>query len=140
MLAHSKSGSHAPKQNKKRPSKLVNKKLDTPLDRFFLAFSSFPYDPTLAPAKSYENLRKHMGWRKHGNEAKKVWSLYREALKDEVKVWFGSTDDIQAWHTLCRAVGIMDPPAEIKACAKVSIFYKLSLFRNGVLTISCVSC
>jgi hypothetical protein len=92
---------------------------NTPLDDFFLSFPSFEYDPSLPPAKSYSLLRRHMAWPKGTEEGNLAWKRYREALVDEVRVWFGHENDLAAWHTLCRAIGIQQPPETIDACVGV---------------------
>lgn len=93
---------------------------NTPLDKFFLSFPSFDYDPSLPPAKSYSLLRRRVAWPKGSKEGDLAWKKYREALVDEVRIWFGSESDLAAWHTLCRAIGIQQPPETIDACVGVS--------------------
>lgn len=92
---------------------------NTPLDEFFLSFQTFEYDPSLSPAKSYSLLRRHMAWSRESPEGKEAWERYREALVDEVRVWFGNENDIAAWNTLCRAIGVQQPPETIDACVGV---------------------
>jgi hypothetical protein len=92
---------------------------DTPLDGFFLSFPSFEYDPSLPPPKSYSLLCRHMAWPSMSGERNEAWQRYREALVDEVRLWFGSESDLAAWHTLCRAIGIQQLPETIDACAGV---------------------
>lgn len=93
---------------------------NTPLDKFFLSFPSFSYDPSRPPAESYSLLRRHMAWSRNSAEGESAWRRYREALVAEVRIWFGSEDDLSAWHTLCRAIGIQQPPDTIKGCVAVS--------------------
>lgn len=42
-------------------------------------------------------------------------------MQEEVKVWFGSENDIHAWHHLCRAVGVQDPPATREQCEQACL-------------------
>lgn len=92
---------------------------DTPLDRFFLSFTPFAYDPSLPPATSYSQLRRHMAWPTNSPQRDEALHRYRKALVDEVRVWFGSEDDLASWHTLCRAIGIQELPDTIDACTSV---------------------
>ena len=36
-------------------------------------------------------------------------------------LWFGSEDDLEAWHALCCAVGISPLPTSCESCKEVSI-------------------
>jgi len=92
---------------------------NTPLDRFFRSFPSFAYDPLLPPATSYSLLRRHMASPRHSREGMEALEGYREALVAEVRVWFGSEDDLTSWHTLCRAIGVQQPPDTIDGCKTV---------------------
>jgi hypothetical protein len=94
----------------------------TPLDRFFASFPAFTYDRSLPPATSYALLKAHRGWRKSDppdSEGKRAWKRYQSALLKEVQIWFGKEDDLEAWCTLCKAIGISDPPATIPECEVV---------------------
>jgi len=93
---------------------------NTPLDEFFLSFPSFAYGPSLPPAQSYSLLWRHVGWPRESVEGDQAWAGYREALVVEVRVWFGSENDLGAWHTLCRAIGIQQAPETIQGCVAVS--------------------
>lgn len=93
---------------------------NTPLDKFFLSFPSFTYDPSRPPAESWSLLRRQMKWPRNSSESDSAWKRYREALVAEVRIWFGSETDLGAWHTLCRAIGIQQPPETIKGCVAVS--------------------
>jgi len=93
---------------------------NTPLDKFFLSFPSFDYDASLPPAKSYSLLRRHMAWPRNSIDGDLAWQNYRQALVDEVRIWFGNESDLAAWHTLCRAIGIQQAPETINACVSVS--------------------
>lgn len=98
----------------------ILKQIHTPLDTFFLSFQSFDYNSSLPPATSYKRLEIHERWGRGTVAANESWSRYQQALRDEVKVWFGAEDDIRAWHTLCRAIGIANPPTSTTKCAHVS--------------------
>ncbi|KAK5657602.1 hypothetical protein OQA88_3181 [Cercophora sp. LCS_1] len=91
----------------------------TPLDRFFLSFPSFNYDPSLSPATSHKLLREHMAWPKGSPDGDWARRRYRKALVAEVRIWFGDENDLQAWHTLCRAIGVKQPPNTISSCVSV---------------------
>lgn len=94
-------------------------KQDTPLDQFFKSFTDFDYNPLLPPGESYQNLREFYDWRRGEPESDSAWAGYGEALQREIEQYFGDEDDINAWHTLCRAIGIRDPPASIGGCKNV---------------------
>jgi hypothetical protein len=91
----------------------------TPLDRFFLSFRSFEYDRSLPPATSWKRLQQHRRWKKGNKQGEREWERYQAALEEEVRFLFGKVDDIQAWHTLCKAVGITEPPDTIKECKAI---------------------
>jgi len=89
---------------------------ETPLDIFFRSFPTFEYDPTLSPATSYANLRRHEGWR-HGSPASDdAWDRYQDALQSELDKWYGAEDDLTAWHALCRAIGVEPLPQTCEQC------------------------
>ncbi|KAG7120556.1 hypothetical protein HYQ44_005052 [Verticillium longisporum] len=91
----------------------------TPLDRFFLSYATFRYDASLPPTASFEALIRHCRWKRGTDELRDARAEYQRALRQEVDVWFGREDDIGAWHTLCRAVGIRRPPSTIEECTQV---------------------
>ncbi|KAM0277624.1 hypothetical protein ACHAQH_005652 [Verticillium albo-atrum] len=91
----------------------------TPLDRFFLSYTPFPYEAGLPPTTSLKALIRHLGWPHRSVEVKNLRADYQKALRQEVDVWFGREDDLEAWHTLCRAVGISRPPGTIEQCTQV---------------------
>ncbi|KAK0614511.1 hypothetical protein B0T14DRAFT_570443 [Immersiella caudata] len=91
----------------------------TPLDRLFLSYPSFSYDPSLPPATAYKMLREHMAWPKGSPKGDRARQRYREALVAEVRVWFGDENDLTAWHTLCRAIGVQQPPSTVPGCESV---------------------
>ncbi|TLD22157.1 hypothetical protein PspLS_08159 [Pyricularia sp. CBS 133598] len=92
--------------------------LKTPLDVFFLLFEGFEYDPAQPPAKSFARLEKHQGWQKGTSAYKKAWNKYQTALDSELDMWYGPSDDLTAWHTLCRAIGIKPLPETCGQCKK----------------------
>lgn len=102
----------------------------TPLDVFFTSFPRFPYNSTNSPESSYRQLKKFLRLRKDSAEENAVWQSYQDALVDEIRIWFGNTSDINAWHHLCKAVGVRNPPPEIKDCKKVSGYF-LSVAENS---------
>ena len=88
---------------------------ETPLDRFFRSFPTFDYDPYLPPATSYANLRRHERWVRGDEAAADAWDRYQNALEGELRKWYGAENDITAWHSLCRAIGVEPPP---QTCAQ----------------------
>jgi hypothetical protein len=94
---------------------------ETPLDAFFMSFSSFHYEPSMSPAKSWKRLSAYQGWEKGSSARNKAWDAYQNALEEECKMWYGPEDDIASWHTLCRAVGIDPPPMTGEECQEVSV-------------------
>lgn len=92
---------------------------ESPLNRFFLSYPSFPYQRSLPPAESFHQLQRHQKWRRESAESQEAWDRYQTALKEEFKLWFGAEDDLGAWHALCRAIGIEPLPASCKECEKV---------------------
>jgi heat shock protein HslJ len=103
----------------------------TPLDIFFLSFNGFLYDPTLAPTESYSSLQRYYGWRRGERESDQAWQQFQEALSQEFKLWFGTEDDLVAWHSLCRAVKIEPLPSTCLDCEKVELT-ATSLRHNNV--------
>lgn len=101
---------------------------DTPLDSFFQSFSIFPYNRGLPPAESYKRLRIFYDWRRDDPESRESWRRYQDALREELKVWFGSEDDLGSWHSLCRAIKIEPLPKNCQACEKVCPFSIYSMF------------
>ncbi|CAI7628428.1 unnamed protein product [Penicillium viridicatum] len=86
----------------------------TPLDEFFQSFAGFNYNPKLPPSESYSQLKRFSRWGEYDPEDKEAWKQYQSALEAEVKMWFGTEDDLGAWHSLCRAIGIEPLPATCK--------------------------
>ncbi|KAI2754865.1 hypothetical protein DTO012A8_9758 [Penicillium roqueforti] len=91
----------------------------TPLDKFFRSFPRFRYNPKLPPSESYAQLREFCGWEKENPDGEKAWKKYQSALEAEVKMWFGAEDDLDAWHSLCRAIGIEPLPETCKQAVRV---------------------
>ncbi|KAJ5592611.1 hypothetical protein N7537_009515 [Penicillium hordei] len=86
----------------------------TPLDEFFQSFAGFSYNPKLPPSESYAQLKRFCRWREYDIKDKEAWEQYQSALEAEVKMWFGAEDDLGAWHSLCRAIGMEPLPATCK--------------------------
>ncbi|KOS41440.1 hypothetical protein ACN38_g7681 [Penicillium nordicum] len=91
----------------------------TPLDEFFQSFAGFSYNPKLPPSESYAQLKRFCRWGQYDPEDKEAWEHYQSALKAEVKMWFGAENDLGAWHSLCRAIGIEPLPASCKQAVNV---------------------
>ncbi|KAL7929838.1 hypothetical protein V8C35DRAFT_314448 [Trichoderma chlorosporum] len=95
----------------------------TPLDEFFASFAGFAYNPRLSPEASWKALRRFKRW-KNGPGTRTVeendaWAEYQSSLMREVNLWYGDVEDLTAWRTLCKAVGVIDPPHEIPTCRKI---------------------
>ncbi|KAF2806329.1 uncharacterized protein BDZ99DRAFT_394372 [Mytilinidion resinicola] len=88
----------------------------TPLDVLFLSFRTFEYDPSLPPATSYTCLREHEGWRRGDIASNDAWNRYQDALESELRMWYGTEDDLTAWHALCRAIGVKPLPQTCEQC------------------------
>ncbi|KAI6352147.1 hypothetical protein MCOR25_009532 [Pyricularia grisea] len=93
-------------------------RIKTPLDEFFLSFEGFEYNPAHPPARSFERLGFHHDWESNSPAYKNARKKYQDALNSELQMWYGSTDDLKAWHTLCRAIGIKPLPESCSQCKK----------------------
>jgi hypothetical protein len=91
----------------------------TPLDRFFLSYSSFKYDRSLPPNKSFYRLQRHRRWRNGDHESKEAWNQYQDALQEEFQLWYSAENDLDVWHALCRAIRIQPLPRTCEECAHV---------------------
>ncbi|CAH0023061.1 unnamed protein product [Clonostachys rhizophaga] len=103
-----------------RDSPVHGRKSKTPLDIFFGSFRSFKYDPSLPPSTSYAKLRDQRGWERGDPEGDEAWNRYQDALAIELEMWYGAEDDLAAWHSLCRAIGIEPPPQTCALCKKAA--------------------
>jgi len=112
--------SHSCSSSDSKPSTI-----DGPLDNFFHFYHSFHYDASTPPAISFELLQKHLQkrhkWSREGPECKKLWHRYQAALTQEFNMWFGIEDDLDAWHSLCRAVRITPLPTTCELCRSVGL-------------------
>lgn len=91
----------------------------TPLDIFYQIYekeSGFKYNRASNPLAAFRALRRHMRWSDDDSNYEYAKLRYRAALNDELKVWFGSGDDLGSWHALCRAVGIAPLPRDGGGC------------------------
>ena len=91
----------------------------TPLNAFFLSFAGFDFDPSLPPAESYRRLQRYYDWDRGDPESESAWIDYQRALAEEFNLWFGSEDDLGAWHSLCTAVNVSPLPTTCHGCQKV---------------------
>jgi hypothetical protein len=96
--------------------------VNTPLDTFFSSFPNFMYDPLQHPSASWSVLQRSYGWGRESAEGKAAKRRYEEALRAEVKVFFGKEADMTSWHTLCRAIGVESVPGTVSACEQVRMF------------------
>ena len=102
-----------------RDSRIHQQDTETPLDVFFYSFPMFDYDPSLPPATSYANLRRHEGWRRGSAVSDNAWNRYQDALQSELHMWYGAENDLTAWHALCRAIGVEPLPKTCEQCEEV---------------------
>ncbi|KAK8913373.1 Zinc finger protein 358 [Metarhizium anisopliae] len=102
-----------------RDSRAHTQAAETPLDIFFRSFPDFDYNPSLPPATTYAYLRQHEGWRRGDVDSTDAWDRYQDALESELRMWYGSEDDLTAWHALCRAIGVNPLPKTCKHCEEV---------------------
>jgi hypothetical protein len=97
--------------------------IDGPLDKFFRSYPSFRYDPSKPPAISFARLQNHLqqrhGWAHRGPETDELWHRYQAVLTQEFNLWFGVEDDLDAWHSLCRALRITSLPTTCELCRLV---------------------
>jgi hypothetical protein len=100
-----------------------------PLDRFFRSFPSFPYDAQKSPDASFGKLLSGLRtWHTWDKKNPSTWELYQKEIKEgyqtalthEFNLWFGTEDDIESWHALCRAVRIRPLPLTCEDCRSVS--------------------
>ncbi|UKZ83817.1 hypothetical protein TrVFT333_011630 [Trichoderma virens FT-333] len=129
------------KRNTKEENTVPTGVRDTPLDGFFTSFAGFAYDPHRSPEASWKTLRKFKAWRNgpglRSPEEDDAWAQYQRALVREVEMWFGDETDLTAWRTLCKAVGKVDPPYDIRKCkgilrnTHVNIVDLIAWGRNG---------
>jgi hypothetical protein len=100
------------------------------IDLFFRSFPSFPYDARKSLDVSFKKLmaglKKWHTWNRKYPDTwddykKEVHDKYQMALTHEFNLWFGTEDDIESWHALCRAVGIQPLPLTCEDCRLVSI-------------------
>jgi hypothetical protein len=112
-----------------RPGSSIKAPKVGPLDRFFRSFPSFPYDAQKSPDASFGKLLSGLGtWHTWDGENPITWELYRKEVKEgyqmalthEFNLWFGTEDDIESWHALCRAVRIRPLPLTCEDCRSVS--------------------
>jgi hypothetical protein len=107
------------KIDRSRHSQRTQQDTETPLDVFFRSFPMFEYDPSLPPATSYANLRRHKGWRRGSAASDDAWNKYQDALQSELHMWYGAEDDLTACHALCRAIGVKPLPKTCEQCEEV---------------------
>lgn len=103
---------------------------DGSLDEFFNFYHSFRYDASTSPAISFaslqDHLRKRHKWPRDNRECKELWHRYQVALTQEFNLWFGVEDDLDAWHSLCRAVRITPLPTTCELCRSVGLTLLIS--------------
>lgn len=111
----------------------------SPLDVFFSCFRGYQYDPSIPPAESFRSLRRGLRrWNDWDGNVPDTWkeyekdviTRYQAALTKEFNLWFGTEDDIDSWHSLCRAIGIGPLPTTCHECREVSNNIHTSLCIN----------
>ena len=99
--------------------------IDGPLDSFFHLYQSFHYDASTPPAISFKLLQNHLQkrhrWAHDDPEREELWHRYQAALTQEFNLLFGVKDDLDAWHSLCRAVRITPLPTTCELCRSVGL-------------------
>lgn len=94
-----------------------------PLDKFFRSYPSFHYNASTPPATSFNSLRIHLAklhkWPRGSSERDRLWEKYQNVLTEEFNLLFGVQDDLDAWHSLCRAVRVDPLPTSCKECRSV---------------------
>uniref|UniRef100_L7IPV8 C2H2-type domain-containing protein n=1 Tax=Pyricularia oryzae (strain P131) TaxID=1143193 RepID=L7IPV8_PYRO1 len=90
----------------------------TPLDQFFLSFTTFDHDPSEPPAACFNRLRRHQGWRRGDADSNDAWDRYQAALESELRMWYDSGNSLAAWHALCRAIGVDPLPQTCEMCER----------------------
>jgi hypothetical protein len=97
---------------------------ESPIDQFFESFPSFKYSSSLLPSTSYKHLQKHQKWLPGSPESKENWERYQSSLRHELDLRYSAEDDLNAWHPLCRAIGINPLPATCVECEKVCAYLR----------------
>jgi hypothetical protein len=118
-LSYSEKPAPAPKLN--RPTLARS---ESPIDQFFESFPSFKYNPSLLPSTSYKHLQIHQKWLPGSPESKENRERYQSALRLEFDHCYGAEDDLNAWHSLCRAIGINPLPATCMEFEKVCAYLR----------------
>ena len=76
-------------------------------------------------AISFAHLQHHLqqrhGWAYRGPEAKVLWHRYQAVLTQEFNLRFGAEDNLDAWHSLCRALRITPLPTTCGLCRLVGL-------------------
>jgi hypothetical protein len=97
-----------------------------PLQTFFSSFSDFDFDQDAPSGIQFQLLRKKQGWKRGDAVGEVAWQDFRSALVLEFNARFGTqANDLLAWQTLCRIVGIeeADVMDNWEACEKASDGY-----------------
>ena len=102
-----------------RDSPIHQQNTKTPLDAFFHSFPTFDYDSSLPPATSYADLQRLEGWPRGSTTSNDAWHRYQDALQSELHMWYGTENDLTAWHALCRAIGVKPLPKTCEQCEEV---------------------
>jgi len=84
-----------------------------PLERFFVQYPKFQYDPSKSPVAEFNRL-----WKEYEKNAR---DEFNAAIKKAFYDLYGTDEkDINNWHKLCRALRIDPIPDRLKECRAVS--------------------
>jgi len=93
-----------------------------PLETFFAGFAAvgFSYRPATSAQKNFARLCKVSGWVGNSPARESARDGFKDALVQQFNFLYGvDSNDLAAWHNLCKAVGIEPPPDSIDECRKV---------------------
>ncbi|CAF9929791.1 MAG: hypothetical protein HETSPECPRED_007451 [Heterodermia speciosa] len=110
---HRKKGNpHRKKDNPHRKKDNARHKTQAPvgpIERFFKSFSNFPYDPSKPSAQEYQRLNRSNGWKRGDSKGEEACLGFQLALVKDFNWWFGTDpNDLLAWQTLCKTIGIRE--------------------------------
>jgi hypothetical protein len=107
---------------------------DDSLDEFFHFYHSFHYDVFTSLVISFESLQKYLQkrhkWSRESHECKELWHSYQVVLTQKFNLWFDVEDDLNAWHSLCRAVRITSFSITCELCRSVGLSHSVLQMRE----------
>ncbi|KAI9455823.1 hypothetical protein HD554DRAFT_2178320 [Boletus coccyginus] len=96
--------------------------ISAPLETFFAGFAAvgFSYRPAASAQKNFARLCKVSGWVGNSPARENARDGFKDALVQQFNFLYGvDTNDLAAWHNLCKVVGIEPPPDSIDECRKL---------------------